>query len=137
MKIDISNSEEILLAPVEKDAILGYSDLQPYKLLCYSLQEILVEKLRCVMQRMQARDFYDIWYLLEIEKIDLMLLSKEFEAKCRLKNLNPGEFNRKLQDRLPQYKARWENSLGDQIKGLIDYQTVERETLRKLKDLNV
>ncbi|MEA3286891.1 MAG: nucleotidyl transferase AbiEii/AbiGii toxin family protein, partial [Candidatus Marinimicrobia bacterium] len=65
VKVDISRSEKLVSNPELKDAILGYSDQKSHELLCYTLEEILVEKLRSVMQRVQARDFYDIWYLIE------------------------------------------------------------------------
>jgi predicted nucleotidyltransferase component of viral defense system len=54
-----------------KDVFIGYSDLEEHQLLCYPLEEVLVEKMRSVMQRMQARDFYDIWYLLEQHGMDV------------------------------------------------------------------
>ncbi len=66
VKVDISKSEELQFEPINKDVFLTYTDQEEHKLLCYTLEEILVEKLRSIMQRMQARDFYDIWYLLEI-----------------------------------------------------------------------
>ena len=70
------------------------------------LEEVLVEKLRSVMQRMQARDFYDIWYLLEREEIEVKYYTQEFAAKCIAKNLNPTDFPKKLAERLPGYRSR-------------------------------
>lgn len=72
VKVDISRSELLGFAPVYKPVFLNYSDLEECHLLCYTLGELLVEKLRSVMQRMQARDFYDIWYLLEVHRMDLI-----------------------------------------------------------------
>ncbi|MEO6233498.1 MAG: nucleotidyl transferase AbiEii/AbiGii toxin family protein [Ferruginibacter sp.] len=53
---------------------------------------MLVEKMRTVMQRMQARDFYDIWFLLEQHEMDAAFHMKEFEKKCASKNLNHVDF---------------------------------------------
>jgi len=106
-------------------------------LLCYSLEEILVEKLRSIMQRMQARDFYDVWYLLEVHGFDLDFCKNEFIAKCKSKDVNPFDFFNKLEQRLPQYKARWQNSMKDQIKDLPDFEQVERELMRHLKNLKL
>ena len=61
VKVDISRSEKLEFESVIKSAIIEYSDEDEYNLLCYSLEELLIEKLRCVMQRMQPRDYYDIW----------------------------------------------------------------------------
>jgi predicted nucleotidyltransferase component of viral defense system len=71
VKIDISGSEQLVFEPVMKDVFIGYSDMEEHQLLCYPLEEILVEKMRSVMQRMQARDFYDLWYLLEQHEMDV------------------------------------------------------------------
>ena len=60
VKVDISRSEQLQFKPVMQDAFLSYSDQEEHQLLCYPLEEILVEKLRSVIQWMQARDFYDI-----------------------------------------------------------------------------
>jgi len=54
VKIDISRSEILAFKPVMKTVIIGYSDLEEHQLLCYPLEEVLVEKMRTVMQRMQA-----------------------------------------------------------------------------------
>ncbi len=95
-KVDISRSEELQFKPVMQNVYLGYSDQEEHQLLCYSLEEVLVEKLRTVMQRMQARDFYDIWYLLEIHEMDVAFYTIEFMAKCESKEINPADFHKKL-----------------------------------------
>jgi len=64
VKVDISRSEKLEFEPVLNPAFIDYTDLEEYNLQCYPLEEVLIEKLRSVMQRMAARDFYDIWYLL-------------------------------------------------------------------------
>ena len=51
VKVDISRSEKLEFEPVVKNAFVDYSDLEDYKLVCYPLEELLVEKLRCTMQR--------------------------------------------------------------------------------------
>ena len=89
------------------------------------------------MQRMQARDFYDIWYLLEIHKMDVDFYVSEFKQKCENKDINPIDFHTKLKQRLPQYKGRWQKSMADQIQDLPDYETVLREVMRHLKKLEV
>ncbi|MDZ7742468.1 MAG: nucleotidyl transferase AbiEii/AbiGii toxin family protein [Bacteroidota bacterium] len=86
---------------------------------------------------MQARDFYDIWYLLEIHGLDLDFYINEFIAKCESKNVNPSDFFKKLNQRLPQYKARWQKSMKDQIQDLPDFEQVEREVMRHLRKLEI
>ncbi len=137
VKVDVSKSETLQFEPIKKDVITTYTDQETHQLLCYSLEEILVEKLRSIMQRMQARDFYDIWYLLELHGLDLDFYRNEFISKCESKDVNPSDFFSKLEQRLPQYKARWQKSMKDQIKDLPDFEQVERELMRHLKNLEL
>lgn len=137
IKVDISRSEVLAFEPLKMPVLNGYTDLEAYGLLCYTLEEVLVEKMRSVMQRMVARDFYDIWYLLEVEKMEAGHYLNEFSQKCKSKNLKTADFPAKLQERLPQYKGRWKNSLSEQIKDLPDFEQVEREVQRHLKKLKL
>ncbi len=137
VKVDISRSETLEFEPFLKDAIVQYSDLEDHKLLCYPLEELLVEKLRCTMQRMQPRDYYDIWYLVEIEGMDVEYYTNEFRNKCSSKEQNPEDFHKKLEQKLPLYKARWAKSMSDQIKNLPDFEQVEREVNRKIKNFMI
>jgi len=84
---------------------------------------------------MQARDFYDIWYLLEKHGIDVDFLINEFSNKCTNKGLSADDFHSKLEERMPQYKSRWETTLSEQIHDLPDFEQVEREVTRHLKKL--
>lgn len=137
VKVDISRSELLVFAPVLKEVYLDYTDQEDHRLLCYPLEEVLVEKMRSVIQRMQARDFYDIWYLLEIHKMDVDFYLAEFRTKCESKEINPTEFHNKLKQRLPQYKGRWQSSMTDQIQDLPDFDEVVREVMRHLKKLDL
>jgi len=137
VKVDISRSETLEFDPVVKDVVLGYTDQVEHQILCYPLEEILIEKLRSVMQRMQPRDFYDIWFLLEVHEMDVGFFIAEFKSKCESKGLNPVDFHVKLEQRLPQYKGRWQKSMADQIQNLPDFDQVIREVMRHLKNLDL
>ena len=137
IKVDISRNEKMEFKPVYKPVFPVYSDLAEHQLLCYSLEEIFVEKMRSVIQRMQARDLYDIWYLLEVHEMDIDLYLTEFINKCACKGLSAADFSKKLEERLPQYKGRWKSSLSEQIQNLPDFEKIERETLRHIKKLKL
>jgi predicted nucleotidyltransferase component of viral defense system len=135
VKVDISRSEQLVFSPVKSAAIINYSDLEEYQLLCYTLEEVLVEKMRCVIQRMAARDFYDIWYLLEEHGMEADHLLGEFTQKCKAKDIDAAEFPKKLSGRLSQYRARWKQSLGEQIQNLPDFDEVVRQVQRQIKKI--
>jgi predicted nucleotidyltransferase component of viral defense system len=135
VKVDISRSEKLVFPPILQPVIINYSDLDEDVLLCYPLEEVLVEKLRSVMQRMQARDFYDIWYLLEEHGLEAKFHHAKFCEKCSHKGLNPTDFLQKMTERLPQYKARWKNSMEGQIQKLPDFDKVLREVQKHLKKM--
>jgi predicted nucleotidyltransferase component of viral defense system len=84
---------------------------------------------------MQARDFYDIWYLLEKHSLNIDFYMNEFKNKCLGKGLKSFMFPAKLTERIPQYKGRWQVSMNDQIKNLPGFEQVEREVQRNLKKL--
>jgi predicted nucleotidyltransferase component of viral defense system len=136
VKVDISRNEQLVFMPVMKNVIIVYSDLEEHQLLCYKLEEVLVEKMRSVMQRMQARDLYDIWYLLDNHGL-VMDYYTEFATKCASKNLNAANFQRKLAERLPQYRGRWKSSMSEQIKDLPDFDKVEREVQRHFRKMGL
>lgn len=135
VKVDISRNELLLFKPRNIDVFIGYSDIEAHQLCCYTLEEVLVEKMRSVLQRMQARDFYDLWYLLEEYGMEPEFYLPEFEAKCKMKNISHTLFFKKLTERIPQYRGRWNSSLSAQIKDLPDFDQVEREVQRHFKKM--
>ena len=69
--------------------------------------------------------------------MDPAFLMVGFREKCTEKGLLPGDFHRKLSERLPQYRSRWTVSLKDQIRDLPDFEQVEHEVMRSLKTFNL
>ena len=86
---------------------------------------------------MQARDFYDIWYLLEIHGMEIEFIVQEFKVKCKNKGLDPSQFYEKLGQRLASYKGRWQKSMNDQIKDLPDFDKVKREVQRHFRKMKL
>ncbi|MGH3649557.1 MAG: nucleotidyl transferase AbiEii/AbiGii toxin family protein [Acidimicrobiia bacterium] len=58
----------------------------------YALGETAAEKLRSTMQRLQCRDLYDTWHLLEHAGVDAVEIRPDFEAKARHRGLDPADF---------------------------------------------
>jgi hypothetical protein len=126
VKIDISAREYILLKPESKKL----EDLN-YKLpIKYikgmNIKEVCAEKVRAIFTREQARDVYDLWFLLTIKdvKLDLDLLNKKlkyYDLKFTKK-----EFIKKLKDK-KEYFSELKNLIFEDLnsfdfyyKGIID-----------------
>src|SRR5690348_16542202 len=96
IKIDITRGE-ILEYPVEKRSVfILYSDLpaKSFQLQCYSLSEILIEKMTALMGRTEPRDLFDFWYLTEHERMDTRYHKPEFERKAKNKMHDYNMFER-------------------------------------------
>lgn len=127
VKIDITRKEVLEFEPLMKLIFIHYSDLEEFQILSYALEEVLIEKMCALMGRTQPRDLYDLWYLLEYEKMDIRHNWLEFERKAKSKGHTPAAFREKVESKLNGFKGRWEGSLASQIKDLPDFELVIRE----------
>jgi predicted nucleotidyltransferase component of viral defense system len=93
----------------------------------------MTEKLRSLLSRQQPRDFYDLWYLSEIEGMQMSDFVAEFEIKARHKGLNPANLEKRIEQILPTFKARWIGSMSEQIKDLPPFEQVARELGRHFR----
>ncbi len=136
VKVDITRKETLEFAPVIRSVFIHYSDIKEFEILCYTLEEVLIEKMCAIMGRTQPRDLYDLWYLLEYDKIDINHNWPEFERKAANKEHKPSEFTEKVKSKLNSFKGRWKGTLANQIKDLPDFDLVVRELgkhFRKIK----
>lgn len=139
IKIEIILYENMIFPIQNKEIHHSYTDLlsQDQVLVpCYSINEVLAEKLRALIQRSYTapRDFYDIWYLSNnVLEIDWKAVTKAFYQKMKFKNLVfegvEQMINSENDNRL---KTAWKNSLGHQIPEdvLPDYENVKSELLK-------
>ena len=134
LKIDITRGE-ILETQVEYKTIYRYySDLEDdFKLQCYSLAEVLIEKMTALMGRTEPRDLYDFWYLTEMEGIDVEEYLFPFYNKAENKNQDPEKLMEKVLNKAIAFKRDWEKKLAAQIHDLPPYDTVFRGAKRHLK----
>lgn len=118
---DARSHELQLLESETRDIIHPYSDRQliTTQVSCYSIPEILSEKMRSLLQRNrgEARDYYDLWYIKNnISDIDWDIVKKVFLEKCSFKNIlfqKPDDFFR--EDRIMQANNSWEYRLKHQL----------------------
>jgi len=95
----------------------------------------LIEKMRSLLSRQQPRDFYDLWYLSEYEKLEMSDYLQEFETKTKYKGLAPSALENRINQLLPIFKARWTGSLSNQIRNLPPFEQVSRELGRHFRKL--
>ena len=114
LKLDLAD-DELVETTTTLPIIRRYDDQEPCSCLVYTLEEVAAEKLRCVMQRLQCRDLYDLGELLVERGIDTQALWPAFERKARHRGLDPDSFAERFNAREPEWKRRWENELGEYL----------------------
>ncbi len=134
LKIDITRGE-ILETDIEHQNIYrNYSDLdENFKLQCYSLAEVLIEKMTALMGRTEPRDLYDFWYLTEIERLDVSEHIYSFNNKAEHKKHDPKKFMEKVLGKEIAFKRDWERKLASQIHDIPEYAEVFRGAKRHFK----
>jgi len=115
---DITLDELVLLPAQRKDVcITPFPNLQP-TVLTYALEEILAEKMRSILQRGKARDYYDVWRLLAEKRnaLDLAITRSILDQKCRHRGLGTPEVQSFLSpQRLAEAEIYWKRDLVEQV----------------------
>jgi hypothetical protein len=62
-------------------------DYPPFSVNVYTLETILAEKLRTLIERGKIRDYYDVWRLLKTQKCDKAKVKALFLRKCEAKGV--------------------------------------------------
>jgi predicted nucleotidyltransferase component of viral defense system len=132
---DISTTEKMVSPVEEKEVFVNYSDQPRCKIFCYSLEEVLSEKMCALMSREQPRDLYDFWYLLEIHGLSITDYYNSFSEKAKHKRLEPTDFLDKVEKRMPKFKEQWIGRLKNQIHldRIPNFSDVERELGRHFR----
>jgi predicted nucleotidyltransferase component of viral defense system len=139
IRVDISLDENIYQNPIKKAIIKNYNDDIDASILTYTLEEIIAEKLRSILQRGKSRDYYDIWILLKNygqdfsakQMIDIM------QNKCHDKSIDAPTVDDFFQpERIEEAARYWERGLAHQVSNLANFQVVIgelRTILNKIK----
>lgn len=112
LKIDITRGEILETETETKSIFRNYSDLEEeFNIQCYSLGEVLIEKMTALMGRTEPRDLYDFWYLVEIERMKITDFLFEFQNKAQHKKQNSEKFMEKALSKEATFKRDWEKKL--------------------------
>lgn len=117
LRLDITRNEVVVFDPISREMTHAFSDteeLGPVQLACYTLEEVMAEKVRAVLgQRIHAvsRDVYDIFCLREhvddlkvVHALPLKLAARQVEVEG-------GDITRRLTERKAEFEADWERNL--------------------------
>jgi len=136
--VEIAVDERVLKPSVRRSVLHDYGEPLEAQVLVYSLEEIVAEKLRAILQhvgalrtrgwsRSRARDYYDLWRILGAyrERLDLSDFSPFLREKCSVRNVTftgPEAF---FQEAVLAYVEKtWERWLGPLVPGLPPCKTV-------------
>jgi hypothetical protein len=142
--VEMTQNEQVLAEPKLMPLIYDYDNAFPYKIWSYSLEEIVCEKLRAILQnvkklhevgwtRSRARDYYDLWRILSSykESLNREELLEILPRKCAHKSVSwrtPEDFFN--EDYLRGIRSSWEKWLAPLVSELPPYEDV-------LENLNV
>ena len=138
IKVEITMDEPILWPVVQREVMHEYGEPLRVEVLAYSLEEIVAEKLRAILQqaarlesrgwsRNRARDFYDLWRVLGTyrEQLDLSDFDVRLHEKCQLRHVGFADPEDFFDPRIvANVELEWERSLGPLVPSLPAFETV-------------
>jgi predicted nucleotidyltransferase component of viral defense system len=95
LKVEITHDELLLWPLADRDLIHLFPEGLTARISCYSLEEIVAEKLRALLQSRQrlsergwgasrvCRDYYDLWYILGRQEVNLSHFCENLDRKCK------------------------------------------------------
>ena len=130
--------ERVLLPAEQRQVIHEYGEPLDAEVKVYSLEEIVAEKLRALLQqaemferrgwsRSRARDYYDLWHVLDTyrNQMDLAGFDSLLHEKCAIRGVaftDPEDFFH--EGLLAYVEETWEQWLGPLVPRLPSFDTV-------------
>lgn len=136
IKVDIAADELICEKLESRNVLHSYSDLPQFKILCYSMTEIIAEKMRSLMQRTAPRDIYDLWYLFENEGLNIQDYVFTFQEKAIFKKKDPKQFVIEVTKKEKTFQTHWNDHLVNQMNEVPDFMNVWRELAKHWKQFD-
>ena len=142
IKIDFTMHEVICLKKEKKKIIHPYSDMLSSPFInSYSIEEIISEKFRALLQRNYAapRDYYDLWYITKnIASIKWEKVAVAFKEKCDHKNItykSTKDFFDK--NKIISSKREWANSLNHHLNSVPSFDDVIADIKEQIADKKI
>lgn len=143
-KIELTTQETLVYPDVRKPLLHSYERLMSQEIRAYSLEEIVLEKLRAILQRTKKlheenqdrprpRDYYDLWRILENFQNELFFndFAKMLRLKCDPKKVQFQNAESFFDPEVLDSASRgWKSFLGPLVSDLPDFELV----INDLKD---
>ena len=139
--VEVTMDERVLLPAERRQIIHDYGEPLDAEVKVYSLEEIVAEKLRALLQqaelferrgwsRSRARDYYDLWRVLGTygDQMDLAGFDSILREKCAVRGVSftgPDDFFHEAM--LAYVEETWEQWLGPLVPGLPSFDIVVGE----------
>ena len=125
--------------PITRHTARAHYDYPDFNINTYTLENILAEKIRSMIERDKIRDYYDTWRLLQIEPIDHNLTASLFQKKCEGKGIKYRNINQILPEDIkdtlqPYYDSELLRLTGNTMPSL---ETIIQELSMELRNLNL
>ena len=120
--LDITFNEQLVFPIVDHEHT--FEDVPTCSLAAYSIEEIFVEKLRSLFQRARARDYYDIYRLLEQESFDDAEIVTALREKARAHDVVIDLAQGVPEDDVAAVRAYWEQALSRLVTEQLTFDTV-------------
>lgn len=147
--IEITVDEKVLRPAPRRRILHGYGEPLDAEVSVYAPEEIVVEKLRSILQyldrldargwsRSRARDYYDLWRVLkeyqeEMDRSDFIEVLREKCAVRRVTFSGPADFFQAPV--LTHVEKTWDQWLGPLVPGLPAFETVISELRPRIEEL--
>jgi len=113
IKIDASRVEKMVDNIVPQTVTVSYDDLSNFTIHGYSLNEVIAEKIRSLMQRSKVRDYYDIWRMFsQSNNFDQLKIGKMVVEKCTVNKIEYAPQKIFDSQRVEGLREHWEHELG-------------------------
>jgi predicted nucleotidyltransferase component of viral defense system len=139
--IEIAVDEKLIRTACRRIVIHDYGEPVHAEILTYTLEEIIAEKLRAILQhqekleergwsRSRARDYYDIWRILGAyqDQLNFDGFKSLLQDKCQIRNVRFQDADDFFQSKMLAYVERtWDQWLGKLVPQLPSFETVTSE----------
>jgi Nucleotidyl transferase AbiEii toxin, Type IV TA system len=147
--VEITRDETLIKSPITLPIIHEYGEKLDAVLQVYTLEEVIAEKLRAILQNIQAferkgwvrsraRDYYDLWRILNTYKESLYLsnFSALLRQKCQNRDVDFSDINSFFSPRLlAEVEKTWHQWLQPLLTFLPPYELVIQELRHRVDSL--